>query len=297
MSKRRDLRNMDATLAAQRFQEIVSALEHEAVVVGIDGLIYAANEQLAARLGSCTAAQIIGKPLTELLTTARSSLPTRTDAALASSAPRWEALRRLMDSSTSAGSTTLADGAAAQHSHDAREEAARKLITNHEAVVRDVTNPNPKSQRQLQRVTEAAAPYVDQMLREVARRLLGRRPALQELEETLDPSVLPAQVEAWAVTARYLRARTQATPDHQPGRKPDMGEGAAAALRAVLEEVGGVASSPLERPVAELVNARDATTHGSVTGSSSSGSSVSHSQPVGQPSAAGRHCEYHWFSL
>ena len=116
MSKRRDLRNMDATLAAQRFQEIVSALEHEAVVVGIDGLIYAANEQLAARLGSCTAAQIIGKPLTELLTTARSSLPTRTDAALASSAPRWEALRRLMDSSTSAGSTTLADGAAAQHS-------------------------------------------------------------------------------------------------------------------------------------------------------------------------------------
>ena len=94
--------------------------------------------------------------------------------------------------------------------HDAHEEAARKLITNHEAVVRDVTNPNPKSQRQLQRVTEAAAPYVDQMLREVARRLLGRRPALQELEETLDPSVLPVQVEAWAVTARYLRARTQA---------------------------------------------------------------------------------------
>ena len=62
-------------------------------------------------------------------------------------------------------------------------------------------------------------------------------------------------------------------------------------------EPDGVASSPLERPVAELVNARDATTHGSVTGSSSSGTSVSHSQPVGQPSAAGRHCEYHWFSL
>ena len=50
-------RKMDATFADQRCQEIVNALEHEAVVVGIDGLIYAANEQLAARLGSCTAAQ------------------------------------------------------------------------------------------------------------------------------------------------------------------------------------------------------------------------------------------------
>jgi hypothetical protein len=103
-------------------------------------------------------------------------------------------------------------------------------------VVKDVTNPNPKTQQQLTRVSPTAAPYVDQMLREVARRLLGRRPGSALLEEKVDPSVLPEQVEAWAGTARYLRHRTQATPDHSPGRQPDMSEAASAALRAVLEE-------------------------------------------------------------
>ena len=56
-----------------------------------------------------------------------------------------------------------------EHALAAREEAARKLITNHAAVVRDVTNPAPKTQPQLTRLDEAAAPYVDQMLREVPR--------------------------------------------------------------------------------------------------------------------------------
>ena len=247
---------MDATFADQRCQEIVNALEHEAVVVGIDGLIYAANEQLAARLGSCTAAQIIGKPLTELLTTARSSLPTRTDAALASSAPRWEALRRLMDSSTSAGSTTLADGAAAQHSHDAREEAARKLITNHEAVVRDVTNASPMTQPQLQRVTEAAAPYVDQALREVARRLLGRRPGAGQLQESVDPATA-------AQTARYLHSRIQSTDAEKPGRTPDMSTAAAAAMRSVLAEVGGLEACPRWEALRRLMDS--STSAGSTT--------------------------------
>ena len=81
---------------------------------------------------------------------------------------------------------------------------------------------------------------------QVARRLLGRQPGLQQLAEQLDPSTPPVQAEAWAGTARYMRNRTQATPDHNPGRKPDMSEAAAAAFRAVLEEVGGVSSSPLE---------------------------------------------------
>ena len=62
-----------------------------------------------------------------------------------------------------------AEGVAQEHARVAREEAARKLITNHVAVVRDVTNPAPKTQPQLTRLSEAAAPYVDQMLREVPR--------------------------------------------------------------------------------------------------------------------------------
>ena len=78
---------------------------------------------------------------------------------------------------------------------------------------------------------------------QVARRLLGRQPGLEQLAEQLEPSAPPAQAEAWAGTARYLRNRTQATPEERPGRKPDMSAAAAAAFRAVLEEVGGVAVS------------------------------------------------------
>ena len=57
-----------------------------------------------------------------------------------------------------------------QPSDAARREAAERLMANHEAVVRDVTNPSPHTQPQLIRVSEAAAPHVDQVLREVARR-------------------------------------------------------------------------------------------------------------------------------
>ena len=53
---------------------------------------------------------------------------------------RWHALRELLENG--AGFTTLADGAAAAHSHYAREDAARKLITNHQNVLKDVCNPS-----------------------------------------------------------------------------------------------------------------------------------------------------------
>ena len=43
---------------------------------------------------------------------------------------------------------------------------------------------------------------------------------------------------AWSETAKYLDARIQATPQEMPGRPPDMSEEAAAAMRAVLWEVG-----------------------------------------------------------
>ena len=72
------------------------------------------------------------------------------------------------DHSGGLDASELAPGVGSAYEHGARE-AARKLITNHAAVVRDVTNPAPKTQPQLTRLSEAAAPYVDQMLREVPR--------------------------------------------------------------------------------------------------------------------------------
>ena len=156
----------DAPRASTRWQTYVAACQHDAVVVGIDGLICAANEQLSARAGCCSAMQLENMPLTSLLAMPGDApIP-----ALEETAPRWEALRQVLDGA--AGTPTEeADGVAKEHALAAREEAARKLITNHVAVVRDVTNPSPKTQLQLTRVSEAAAPYVDQMLREVPRPL------------------------------------------------------------------------------------------------------------------------------
>ena len=105
---------------------------------------------------------------------------------------------------------------------------------------RDVTNPEPKTQTELVRVKRAHAAYVDQALREVARRLLGRRPGLDRFEVRVDPAN-EAQAAAWAGTAAYLGGRIQSTKKEKPGRKPDMSPAAAAAMRAVLREVGGEA--------------------------------------------------------
>ena len=160
---------------------------------------------------------------------------------------QWEELRRLLDGATG---PTEADGAAAAHSHAAREEAARKLITNHAAVVRDVTNPVPKTQPQLTRLDEAAAPYVDQMLREVARRLLGRRPGAQLLQQGVE-------AETALLTARYLHNRIQSTAEEKPGRHPDMSTAAGAALRAVLAEVGGIEVCPRWEALRQLMDASE----------------------------------------
>lgn len=145
--------------------------------------------------------------------------------------PKWARLQ-----AAAASGAAEASGAAAAHAQIAREEAARKLIVNHARVLRDVTNAMPLTQPELQRAELFDAPYVDQALRETARRLLGRHPGLQELEEQLDPSAAQ-QAHAWAITAHYMDRRIQATAAERPGRAPDMSEEAAAAMRAVLMEV------------------------------------------------------------
>merc|ERR1711879_909929 len=110
-------------------------------------------------------------------------------------------------------------GVASKHFVIARDEAARKLISNHKNVVADVTNPSPKlniygkklTQIDLKRVDIDRRPHVDQMLREVARRLLGMRSGVLQLEEVLDPNNT-VQVSAWQDCATYLHGRIQSKP-------------------------------------------------------------------------------------
>ena len=63
------------------------------------------------------------------------------------------------------------------------------------------------------------APYVDEAMREVARRLLGRRGGMPEallldslLEVKLDPTN-PQMVQAWSMMAEYLDKRLHWKPE------------------------------------------------------------------------------------
>ena len=119
----------------------------------------------------------------------------------------------------------------------AREEAAFLLISNHEAVLRDVTNANPTTQRDLVRVEAGNLLYADQALRETARRLLRKSKGSKCLpSEPLDASNR-TQVAAWSCTATYLSGRIQSADHERPGRKPDMTPQAAEMMRAVLQEI------------------------------------------------------------
>ena len=91
--------------------------------------------------------------------------------------------------------------------------------------------------------------YADEVLREAARRLLGRRPGLHLVEAKLQPANAP-QAAAWVGTAAYLRGRLQpnaaaaagsALPSHAaapPPLAPDLSAAAVAALLDVLDELG-----------------------------------------------------------
>lgn len=108
--------------------------------------------------------------------------------------------------------------------------------------MRDVTNPAPKTQENLERLGVFDAPFVDEFLRETCRRLLGQRPgSTEQLRIHLDPMKM-GQQKAWVHAAKYLDKRIQGMPEDRPGRAPDMSQQAAAAMRAVMYEVAGLAS-------------------------------------------------------
>ena len=140
-------------------------------------------------------------------------------------------------------------GAARHHVSAARLEAAGKILSNHFRLLIDVCNPSESTnamgielgltQHELRRVSPDHAPHVDEGLREVTRRLLG-------LGISTGLAVSHEAVEARAACARYLAQRTQSAPDQKPGRSPDMSPAAAAAMRAVLVEVGSTAWEPLQ---------------------------------------------------
>ena len=121
-------------------------------------------------------------------------------------------------------------------------EAAARLMKNREGVLRDMTleaKPSaaglvqPKqTQPELPRVKPSDAQAADEMMREVARRLLGTTKV-----KPLAPKSAAAR-KVWRVGSAYLHARVQTESMDAYRREPDMSHKAASALRSVLTEVG-----------------------------------------------------------
>ena len=131
------------------------------------------------------------------------------------------------------GSADDASGKAALHQPEARELIARKLIANHEKVLRDCTNSAPLTQHELKRAPQYEAQHADEVLMASAQRLLGNSAARVRVQ--LTPS--PEAAETRRTVFEYFRGRIQSDPSQKPGRDPDMTPAAAAAWLAVLSEI------------------------------------------------------------
>ena len=88
---------------------------------------------------------------------------------------------------------------------------------------------------------------------ETASRLLGRSGSPPS--EIL-PEELARKATAWAGAAKFLERRIHSKPGQKPGRTPDMGQPAAAALRAVMAEVAAEQKAPPPRVSEEAAPSR-----------------------------------------
>jgi len=113
-------------------------------------------------------------------------------------------------------------------------EAASKLMSNRETVVKDITNPGPSAvkggnltQVKLKRVDSKEQASVDAMVKEMCSRLLGNK--------SNAPS--HGQKQVWAEAATFFNGRIQRSAYECPGRAPDMSEAAATSMRTVLAQI------------------------------------------------------------
>lgn len=114
-------------------------------------------------------------------------------------------------------------------------EASSRLMSNRENVSKDITNPGPSgvlggqlTQRNLKRVDSNQQASVDQMLRELCCRLLGKK--------TSEPST-PEEAQVWADAATFFSSRIQSSSFECQGRAADMSREAASALRMELSKI------------------------------------------------------------
>ena len=128
------------------------------------------------------------------------------DGATLSAEMAWGSLGWLLNNDPRSDSDRLA----LEHAHTARQGAARALIEQRVVILNALVIPAPEQPKslagvlaQLQQGGAKTKVWIDQLLRETTRRLLGRRVCTSDLEEQIDPSQ-PRQAEVWALAARQL---------------------------------------------------------------------------------------------
>jgi len=108
-----------------------------------------------------------------------------------------------------------ASEAAAMRTVLGRVEAASKLVSNRDTVVKDITNPGPRgvnggelTQTHLKRVDGKHRSSVDDMVQEVCGRLFGKGSKMTTVKALSEPSAKEV-VLVWAEAAGFLAARIQ----------------------------------------------------------------------------------------